>query len=301
MGLAVIVPDISFAGSNIGQVTPISPTPLTALAIDGPSAIVTPETTGQYSVIYTPSDTSEKGVSWSVVEGAGIASIDSNGLLSVSGTGTIKIRATSSIRPSIYAEKTIITQAYTPLEDLTDRLNFPQSGGYYVTGITLAEGDYVKLKFARLSNNSIGFFVGSRQLANADDDTSSVEINTAGKVLVKLFGTKWEAQNAVTLNTRYTIVAKQSGVTCSPSLGTFTQGAYAYTQGYPLCIDGILYANNNVGYNGGTGDIFGIEIYGADDTLKHRLIPQSDLTWLDEVTNQSYSKTGGDTVNFGTD
>lgn len=301
MGIALIVPDISFAGSNIGQVTPIVPTPLTALAIDGPSAIITPATTGQYSVIYTPSDTSERGVIWSVIEGAGIASIDSNGLLSVSGSGTIKIRATSSIRPSIYAEKTITAQVATPLEDLTDRLNFPQVGGYYVTDITLAAGDYIKLKFARLSNNAIGFFVGSRQLSNADTDTSSVEIDMSGKVLAKLFGTKWEAQNAVTLNTRYTITAKQSGVTCSPSLGTFTQSTYAYTQGYPLCIDGILYANNSVGYNGGIGDLFGIEIYGADDTLKHRLIPQSDLTWLDEVTNQSYSKTGGGTVNFGTD
>lgn len=306
MGLALIVPDISFAGSNIGQVTPVSPStnPLTALAITGADSIIAPTLTGQYAVSYTPVNTSQRGVTWSLTAGGTIASIDSNGLVTITGNGSITIRATSTANSSIYAEKTISVQAiaYTPLEDLTDRLNFPAGGGYYVTDIILAAGDYIKMKFAKTSaSNALAFVCGSRQLSNADDDTTSVEMDTSAKLHIKLFGTKYSSQNSLVRNTRYTITAKESGIACSPSLGTFTPTTYAFTQGYPLCIDGILYADDSVGYNGGSGDFFGLEIYGEDDTLKHRLIPQSDLTILDMVTNHSYAKTGGGEVLFGQD
>ena len=301
MGKAFILHGISFAGSSLGRVTPQVPTPLISLSIDGPSSIQAPTTTAQYTVVYTPANTTETGVVWSIISGGNIASIDSAGMLSATGSGTVVVRATSRYNPAIYAEKTIQTNASVPIEDLTNRLNFPYTGGYIVTDIILAEGDYIKLKFARLNNNKISFYAGSRKLSTADDDTTSVEIDKTGKVLVKLFGTKFLSSNAVTLGTRYTITAKQSGVTCTPSLGDFTATTYTYTQGYPLCIDGILYANNTVGYNGGAGDLFGIEVYGSDGTIKHRLIPQSDLTLLDEVTSQVYSKTGGGTINFGTD
>lgn len=301
MGIALIIPDISFAESNIGRVIPVTPEPLESLEISGPDTISYPNTTGQYIVTYTPPNTAERGVVWSIVTGDEIATIDNNGLLTISGGGTIKIRATSQYNQSIYAEKTITAQAFIPIEDLTNRLNFPRDGGYIVTDIILDSGDYIKMKFERFSNIQLSFFVGSRQLSNADQDSTTIEVSTAGKLFVKLFGKKFEAANALTLQTRYVITAKESGISCVPSIGNFIETSYAYTRGYPLCIDGILYANNTVGYYGGSGDIFGIEIYGSNDQLKHRLIPQSDLTFLDEITNVVYSKTGGGTINYGTD
>lgn len=303
MGKAFILSGVSFAGSSFGRITPQIPVPLLSITINGPSSIQAPTTTGRYTVVYNPSNTTETGVIWSVVSGRDIASIDSAGLLSVTGTGSVVIRATSSYDNTIYAEKSIQTSAYVPIEDLTNRLNFPKSGGYIVTDIVLAAGDYIKIKFARLSIPSvgIGFYVGSRQLSNADNDTTSIETDSAGKLVVKLFGKKFTSANSVTLNTRYVITAKGSGITCEPSLGVFTQTTYTFNQAYPLCVDGILYANNQVGYNGTIGDLFGFEVYGSDGTIKHRLIPQSDLTLLDEVTSQVYSKTGGGTINFGTD
>lgn len=50
--------------------------------------------------------------------------------------------------------------------------------------------------------------------------------------------------------------------------------------------------NHKVGYATGGIDMFGLEIYDENKQLIHRLIPQSDLTFLDEVTNQSYASTG---------
>lgn len=303
MGLAVIVPDISFAGANIGQVTPVSPTPtpLVSLAVTGPDSIVTPTLAGQYSVAYTPANTTERGVTWSLTSGGTLASIDSNGYLTITGNGSVTIRATSAIDQTIYAEKVVAVQAIaiTPLEDLTARFYFGNNAGYFVTDITLVSGDYLKTRIGRTASTStVAFACGSRQLSNADTDTTSIETDGPGKIHAKLFGTKWSSENSWVKGTSYTIVAKESGVTCSPSLGTFTSTTYTYTQGYPLCINGILYANNTVGYNSYLQDFYGLEVYGSDDTLKHRLIPQADLTLLDEVTNQTYTKTGGGDITY---
>jgi len=84
--------------------------PLITLNIIGDSNIINNKY--QFSASYNPVNTTEKLVSWSIVQGSNYATINANtGLLTVlSGTTseTITIRATSSFNTAIYADKTIV-------------------------------------------------------------------------------------------------------------------------------------------------------------------------------------------------
>ena len=95
---------------------------LTGLSVSGDSTV---GNKAQYSVEYSPSDTTQRGVIWSVTSGSAYASIDESGLLTVkSGANgnAVTIRATSKENTSIYAEKTV-TVTYmlltVPVTDVT--------------------------------------------------------------------------------------------------------------------------------------------------------------------------------------
>lgn len=123
MGLALIVPGISFSGANIGRVTPAEDIPITGLAISGPSSITGGADAAQFVAEYTPSTTSQRAVTWSIVSGASYASISASGVLSVlqgATSSAVTIRITSSVNPSIYAEKAITVTYATQPGDLPD-------------------------------------------------------------------------------------------------------------------------------------------------------------------------------------
>jgi len=91
-----------------GSFSVIAQIPLTSLQISGPDAITEPET---FSVNYTPINTSQRGITWSVVSGGTYASIDSDTgeltpLIGAS-MNNVVIRATSIENNTIYAEKTV--------------------------------------------------------------------------------------------------------------------------------------------------------------------------------------------------
>lgn len=83
---------------------------LTGLVISGDSTVNSDSNTAQFSVSYTPSNTTQRGILWSVVSGSDYASIDEKGLLTVkegANGSTVKIRATSKDNSSVYAEKSV--------------------------------------------------------------------------------------------------------------------------------------------------------------------------------------------------
>lgn len=136
MGLALIVPGISFSGANIGRVTPAEDIPITGLAISGPSTITGGADAAQFIAEYTPSTTSQRAVTWSIVSGSSYASISASGVLSVlqgATSAAVTIRVTSSVNPSIYAEKAItVTYSAQPgaLPDGAIAADFIYSTGY---------------------------------------------------------------------------------------------------------------------------------------------------------------------------
>lgn len=83
---------------------------ITGLGILGPSTVNDVSNTAQFQVTYSPSNTTQRSITWSVVSGSDYASIDEKGLLTVKGGAngsTVKIRATSKDNSSVYAEKSV--------------------------------------------------------------------------------------------------------------------------------------------------------------------------------------------------
>ena len=83
---------------------------ITGLSILGPSTVNDVSNTAQFQVTYSPSNTTQRSITWSVVSGSDYASIDEKGLLTVKGGAngsTVKIRATSKDNSSVYAEKSV--------------------------------------------------------------------------------------------------------------------------------------------------------------------------------------------------
>lgn len=111
-GIAIIIPGISFGTSGLGKVTPTEQeeVPLVSLAIIGKDSVTTGNQ-AQYLVEYTPENTTQKGVQWTITSGDRYAKIDESGMLTVLESATtpqgVTIRATSTQRPSIYAEKRV--------------------------------------------------------------------------------------------------------------------------------------------------------------------------------------------------
>ncbi len=101
---------------------------LSALSITGLSSVNNSGNEAQYSVAYSPSNTTQRGVSWSIVSGDGFASIDESGKLTVkngASGNTVKIRTTSKVNTSIYADKSV-TVTY-------------KAAAVAVTGVTLGK------------------------------------------------------------------------------------------------------------------------------------------------------------------
>lgn len=120
MGIAIIVPDCDFSSANLGKVTLTGRVPITALSISGLSVVN--GSTYQYSAVYTPSNTTERGVIWTIESGSAYAAIGSEtgnlAILPNANNAQVVIKATSTANSSIYATKTV-TVTYSssnPLE-----------------------------------------------------------------------------------------------------------------------------------------------------------------------------------------
>lgn len=103
MGKAIII-----KGADFSQVAVASNTiPVTGLAITGASGSQTQRQV-QLSVSYTPADTTQTGVVWSVVSGN--ATINDSGLLTYNGSAasaSVVVKVTSSKNSSVYAQATV--------------------------------------------------------------------------------------------------------------------------------------------------------------------------------------------------
>lgn len=291
MGLAYKITGNVFATYNFGKVTPIIRVPLTDFTTTTTSIynsgimniIITPEYANHYSFTFVSSDTT-------------IATIDaSTGFIEGKANGNVNITVTDIVS-GITKIFPIAVAIPTPIADLTARINFTVNEGIFLTDIIPEQGDWFRAKVAAFVARGTAFF-GSRQLSNADDDSIIFERDNTGlnyySMRGKMYGTRYTSSQAMAINTRYVVDIKPTGITSDPSVGTFSSSTYNYNQAYALAIGGLQLANGTYTYRQGGMDVFGIEIYSSSNILKHRLIPQSDNTFLDEITNKSYSATGG--------
>ena len=161
MGIAIIIPGVSFADNNLGKVTlgsgdDTDTIKVTSITISGDSIVNTESNSATYSVAYTPSDTTQKGVTWSIESGGDYATIDQSGVLTVKGTGSVVIKATSKYNSAVVARKTVSTTLYNvePSEPVNvQKLEYigTEGGNYLQTAVTLKTGRKVFAK-ANLHN-----------------------------------------------------------------------------------------------------------------------------------------------------
>lgn len=168
MGLAIIVPGADFSLKNLGQVT-LADTgpeevPIQALTINGPTSVYNKQNGATYTVTYTPENTTQKGVIWSISGGNDLAAIDQNGNLTITGTGNITIKAMSSRDNNITATLKVAIKQYIPPQpgDLDDQdLEYIGTEG----------GNYCQTQVKFSANQVIAFKVKMHEVANPTVNT----------------------------------------------------------------------------------------------------------------------------------
>lgn len=90
-----------------------SSTAVSAISVTGAGNATTVINGGtlQMSAAITPTNATNKAVTWSVTNGTGSATISSTGLLTATGVGTVTVKATSQDGSGIFGETTITIQA----------------------------------------------------------------------------------------------------------------------------------------------------------------------------------------------
>ena len=189
MGIAIIVPNVSFASNNIGKVTLSSNgggsdvIDVKAITISGPSIVNTDSNIATYSVNYTPSNTTQKGIKWSIESGSDYASISQDGTLTVKKSGSVTIKATSTHNPSIVATKTVsVTFVGQGTDVPTDQelAYIGTEGGNYLKTNTIyaVDGGKVKAKVnlpvVTHKNNTRQFIIHDGNNVNISNNYGSV-------------------------------------------------------------------------------------------------------------------------------
>lgn len=108
MGKAIILEGFDFQTKKIGTVTIREDVSLQGLSINAETPY-----TGMYlqcRVIYTPLNTNQTGVTWSIISGGEYATINSNGLITIDSSADgedIRVKCVSTVDENFDAEKTI--------------------------------------------------------------------------------------------------------------------------------------------------------------------------------------------------
>jgi len=102
-----------------GGTTNIPVENITVSGVGGLSSITTDKGTLQLTADVSPSDASNKTVTWSIINGSGQATISSTGLVTAVSSGTVKARATANDGSGVYGElEIIITNQIILVEDI---------------------------------------------------------------------------------------------------------------------------------------------------------------------------------------
>lgn len=107
---------------------------LRGMMVTGPETVADVGTVARFGVVYVPTNTTQRGVTWSLVEDGNYAKIDQTGLLTVldtTGSPLVKVVATSSVNTSVKAERTVrIITALDPYISFDkDTIEIPAAAG----------------------------------------------------------------------------------------------------------------------------------------------------------------------------
>ena len=153
MGIAIIAKGADFSENKIGTVTPSTFVELLSLSISGPSTV---ENSAQFEAAFSPSNTTQRGVTWSIESGSQYATINANTgeLTTLPGAdgNIVTIKVTSKAKPSVSATKTVTTTTPT-VYDWNDLLAMNQTS-WQVAGPNTPNIDGYQYYFIKADDNT---------------------------------------------------------------------------------------------------------------------------------------------------
>lgn len=251
MGVAIIIPGVVFT-ENLGKVTLVDgggsgggdvDVKVESIAISGLATVNTSSNKATYSVDYTPTNTTQKGVTWSLESGEEYATIDSLGTLTVKGSGSVTIKAVSKHNTAVTAKKVVSvvfnevheSDEYTELEYVGTK-----GGNYLQTNTIMAAGQklILKAKLPAASNTS----TAARQFILHDGKSCSMG-NTYKENLFAATLPFRAARTTAVVNgvVEFTISAYSCDFTVDGSAATITPSDIKKSSTTPV----MLFSNNN--------------------------------------------------------
>lgn len=260
---------------------------LTGIDISGPdNANVSG---AQYSIIYNPSNTSRRGVVWSITNGANYASIDQNGNLTVVGNGAVTLQAVSMHDASIVATKKVTVSTSVPAIYMAFD---PDNNAGLLTDVVISDimNAEIEVLFMRRLSNAI-FGLGSR---GSSSSTNRFAFSvTANGQYNAMFGKNQTGDIGSLGSAVHTVIMNKNGVSVDDShVDYMTTGEVASTNNAPITIGNIY------NYDSSTWQSFrgGIRIaylkIRENGVLTHDFEPYQsggDFGFLDVCTNKKYS------------
>jgi len=159
-------------------------TGITVTGAGGATTITTSGGTLQMSAAITPTNATNKEVTWTVAPASGVATINTSGLLTATGNGTVTVRATAKDGSGVYGERQITVSNNTAIEVVEQQVlkAWTQDGMLYVSGLTLGKAWSVY----SISGQLIHQAVAKTDEANIPLAAQGIYIVASGEYRVKL-------------------------------------------------------------------------------------------------------------------
>lgn len=193
MGVAIIIPGVVFT-ENLGKVTLVDgggsgggddAVEVKSIAISGLATVNTANNRATYSVTYTPSNTTQKGVTWSLESGGEYATIDQIGTLTVKGSGSVTIKAVSKHNSAITTKKVVSVVFNEVQEDVkvksiaifgSDTVNTASNAAQYRVSYTPTNTTQIGVKWSLESGG---------EYATIDSSLGTLTVKGSGSVTIK--------------------------------------------------------------------------------------------------------------------
>jgi hypothetical protein len=210
-----------------------------SIAISGSDTVNTASNKATYSVDYTPTNTTQKGVTWSLESGGEYATIDSIGTLTVKGSGSVTIKAVSKYNASVTAKK-VVSVVFYEVQDTELEYIGTKGGNYLLTNTIMENGQklILKAKLPAASNQS----TAARQFILHDGKTCSIGNTYKEKIFSATLPFR-QARTTAVVNgvVEFTISQYSCEFTVDGSAATITPNGTRTPSTTPV----MLFSNNN--------------------------------------------------------
>lgn len=307
MGLALIIPNISFSGASLGQVTPLGGA-LTALSIVAESSYI--GESAQLGVSYTPISTSERAVAWSIISGGSYATINNAGLLTIlarANNSSIVVRCASLVRPEIYDEKRIFVTYYqsgvTAFLRLTGTAYFGP-----VAVISATDKIEAKIRFRGAASGQYAYCAfGGRNTDQSDANSVCIYGRYADpRLAIELPGGKrcWIDTYAEYVDETIIVRLEPNACYINDVSKTLLDRQNQWLGDQEILI-GAMYVNNSQApspiFPSSEVDFYYLKVTDANNIIKANIVPQQDGTIIERVSGDIYTLLGTGSATYITE